>query len=407
MFLDYRKSKETKENILFVDDIGLEGTYITGAGGALHVLNPKSAQRVIELRVKDLLGDGEHHLFSSTEIFPLEKFETKVIVNLSLHKNHGKYSNYKIKIGIKPEIERWNNRFSFLDYKEKFRTLAGRRGFLDEKILNSEKYVDDVLIDYYDKNQIAIVIDFKCENETVAELFNIYLEEIRAIDKLISKDRFFRKLSSNSVIAEFNFPEHVQVACEQYLLYFVQFLKDLGIGASAKVREEAGKILFSVRPDNELDALDNIRNALAVYLNLPSNPIFYEDRFTAMRLRRQIKNLRDSQKIAASELRFEESLLIQSQIIREKNLIIRQQNRIIEKITSKEIMMNSLQNREEFEKIVEGLEFGVIKWLMEHLGIKINPVKLLKSLGERLLGKDEEIVTLDLAEQEAENDANN
>ena len=46
----------------------------------------------------------------------------------------------------------------------------------------------------------------------------------------------------------FEFPDAVRVPCEQYLLYFAQFLRDLGVEASSELRHEVGMVLFSVTP---------------------------------------------------------------------------------------------------------------------------------------------------------------
>ena len=50
------------------------------------------------------------------------------------------------------------------------------------------------------------------------------------------------------------------------LLYFVQFLRDLGIDAQGAILESAGQSLFRVRPTSGRDALERVRAALAVYL---------------------------------------------------------------------------------------------------------------------------------------------
>ena len=111
--------------------------------------------------------------------------------------------------------------------------------------------------------------------------------------------------------------------CKQYLEYFAQFLKDLGINATSNLNEEAGKVLFSVTPTDDKEALDKIREALAVYLNLPASPIVYDDSFAAMRLQQQIENLQHSQRMAVRELQFNEKLLVaQSDTIHEKNITI-------------------------------------------------------------------------------------
>lgn len=81
-------------------------------------------------------------------------------------------------------------------------------------------------------------------------------------------------LTLKGVLTVFEFPPTVKNACEQYLLYFVQFLRDLGIDAEAELREEANSVLFEVTPTDEKQALEQIRAALGVYLQMPSAPEF-------------------------------------------------------------------------------------------------------------------------------------
>lgn len=78
--------------------------------------------------------------------------------------------------------------------------------------------------------------------------------------------------AKNTLVTLFEFPGDVATACEQYLLYFVQFLKDLGIEANASIKHEARSVLFSVTPTDGAEALDNVRQALHIYLNLPGTP---------------------------------------------------------------------------------------------------------------------------------------
>ena len=82
-------------------------------------------------------------------------------------------------------------------------------------------------------------------------------------------DRFI-PYNNNSIVIPFGFPEEIRPACEQYLLYFAQFLKDMGIEATADVRHEANRVLFAVTPSEGKEALELIRQLLDIYLNLPS-----------------------------------------------------------------------------------------------------------------------------------------
>jgi|GEM_PF-782181 len=120
------------------------------------------------------------------------------------------------------------------------------------------------------------------------EEFNIFLpiqDKGEIIKPAISKAvAFFRRIEHSAEIAAinaidkenlvtyFSFPEHIKTACKQYLIYFAQFLLDLGIEAETEVVEQAGQTLFKVIPADKADALDKIKDALKMYLNAPAAP---------------------------------------------------------------------------------------------------------------------------------------
>jgi hypothetical protein len=79
------------------------------------------------------------------------------------------------------------------------------------------------------------------------------------------------QVRADAVVTQFAFPSHLRVACEQYLLFFIQFLAELGIDATADMRHEAGELLFSVTPKEGAEALDRVRRALELYLELPKS----------------------------------------------------------------------------------------------------------------------------------------
>lgn len=64
------------------------------------------------------------------------------------------------------------------------------------------------------------------------------------------------KFRTDSLVMNFDFPDEVKAPCEQYLVYFGEFLRDSGVKANASVTHEAGQILFTVTPDDKTQALD-------------------------------------------------------------------------------------------------------------------------------------------------------
>lgn len=86
----------------------------------------------------------------------------------------------------------------------------------------------------------------------------------RALDEVHST------IPPDSLVAYFRFPVGIQAACTQYLAYFTQFLQDLGVDATADIKQEAHRVLFTVTPSSSEEALHRVREALIAYLTLPS-----------------------------------------------------------------------------------------------------------------------------------------
>lgn len=87
---------------------------------------------------------------------------------------------------------------------------------------------------------------------------------------IIIDDVINQLTTTNGVfIAKFNLAPEIKTACTQYLTYFTQFLTDIGIDATSETKEDAGRILFSVKPKDTSTALITIQEALQVYTNLP------------------------------------------------------------------------------------------------------------------------------------------
>jgi len=108
----------------------------------------------------------------------------------------------------------------------------------------------------------------------------------------------------DSIAVLFDFPEEVRVPCEQYLLYFGQFLRDLGVQAISDLSHEAGQVLFTVKPTDPRTALDKVRAALDVYLSLPTSPVSdpTHNEIAVQRLEASVLRLQSDLRLASAEL---------------------------------------------------------------------------------------------------------
>ncbi|MCD9187450.1 MAG: hypothetical protein LUM44_13525 [Pyrinomonadaceae bacterium] len=354
----------------------------------LHSTNSEIVKRIFDYRWEDFSGLRELSLTLSSE----SDLETRLLIE-----KEWKDEIWYLNLYYEPKLLSWKNIYSYEEFESELlnKSAANKR---EEIEIKSWKELDHVTIEF----KMEIIFRNETIGNTLNDFFHycnkIYSQTVASLES---------KVDNTSISSYFNFQEKLKVPCQQYLIYFVSFLKDLGINATSDLREEAGKVLFSVTPTDENQALDKIREALAIYLKLPGSPIIFDDSFKSMRLQQQIENLQHSQRMAVRELQFSEKLIAaQSDMLHEKNLTIsqlqfinEQQQKIIEKISSKSIIMDSVENKEELEKIYDGLEAGYSKWLYELTGIKANVIKVVKTAVKNTFGKEEKNSVLGLEKE--------
>ena len=165
------------------------------------------------------------------------------------------------------------------------------------------------------------------------------LRELPPLESVYGSERKAR----NTLETHFDFPEAVRVPCQQYLLYFVEFLRDIGVDASAELREDAQGVLFAVTPKDKDEALDNIREALQIYLHLPThaNPITVITPETSI----EVQKLSAQLGIFQSQLMLANASIQQQQmLIQQKDWMIQQQQGLIhQQRLSAEVLVQSLQ----------------------------------------------------------------
>jgi len=158
------------------------------------------------------------------------------------------------------KLDEWKNSFSIKELDKSLREVIH-----DHKEYGLEYSGLDP-----DNNGFSIEIEDINSTHTIKETID---NKRPLIDDIYNKvsNLLIEKSRGNAVVSIFDFPEQVRVPCEQYLIYFADFLRNLGIKAATDITHEAGKVLFSVTPESKDIALQHIREALDMYLNLPGS----------------------------------------------------------------------------------------------------------------------------------------
>lgn len=390
--VDDKSSEESFYYHVYVDNSLCERAYASGTKKRALSYNSESPDSSRKLKNQTLQDFKYFDYISLDYYFEWLNFSATIFLSSNSHKEGEESKTIEVEINLYPKLEEWKEKYSFDQYRNIFYSVW------------QESETEENKLHWGASDSISLWTRYRIplSNDTISNILANYENKFKKLhEETLGKIEI--KSPTNLLTIIFNFPEEIKTSCEQYLLYFAQFLHDLGISASSTIKEEiAGKVLFSVTPVNNADALDKIGEALAVYLNLPSNPIIYDQSFASVRLQQQVDNLQHSQKMIARELQISEHLLlVQSQTIKEKNLIIsqkdlviEQQSNIIDKIESRSIMMDSAESKEEIEEIYNGLKIGESKFLKEQLGIYLNPAKVIKTAVKNTFGKEKDNLSI-------------
>lgn len=223
------------------------------------------SERVIQILLEESISELKRNFDSVDISYRVEWNDLLDSVSLEFKTNFfRKYPSIDLELYL--DWERWAKPYSIAEYAEVFERVTKNRRRKGVVYFQSDELVSagfGLRFRYFSENLKFIEEVERCVNE-----LKDVCEDVEKI--LIAAAR------KNSLITFFSFPPSIKASCEQYLIYFVQFLDDLGIKADAELKNDAHRVLFSVTPLDGRSALIKIREALDVYLRLVEMSDFSE-----------------------------------------------------------------------------------------------------------------------------------
>lgn len=291
-----------KESFVFRDEHGPDYA---------RVYDERIAKQLTALRA----GELERHFRSFTIPHRVNWNPHLDDVEVSFLDWHGNLPNRKlakdrkIELELRPDLENWVKPYSLAEYAEAIERAAKRLALRGVMYYQADEWVG---------SGFGIRCRMSTGNPVIRDEIDRCIQALKAIcDE--AEELLASSARKNSVTTFFSFPPAVRTACEQYLLYFGQFLEDLGIKADAELKEVAQRVLFSVTPVDGPAALEQIRQALEVYLRLPNMPDFaaaasrYPD-LAVQHLRANILHLQSQLILAKASLQVKEATIEALQI---------------------------------------------------------------------------------------------
>lgn len=236
------------------------------------------------------------------------EFNFFCLSNLQYKWHSKEFTGPYILVNINFETENWAKPWSLYQFSKKFKNVCIE--------INNPKIV--FFSDDEDDDSSAFPLNgigfyyFIDSNANLAKEFEIVQDYLKFLIKETNK-QLLEETDIESVIAVFDFPLDTKSICKQYLIYFAQFIADLGFNIDTEIKEEANNTLFKIIPKDKDIALEQIRKALDIYLNLPT--------------REEINELNSSADIAAKQwaaniLHLQSQLMLSESIIKAKNVTI-------------------------------------------------------------------------------------
>lgn len=173
--------------------------------------------------------------------------EAKILINMD---------GDGIALIVEHELHSWTNPFKYSDFMECYSKLLSDSAF---EISSDSLHLSDVsLILNFDDDSNNSMLPFV--DEAIEWLTVCYNKTVNILNQQVRGD-VFTKL--------FNFPSEYQNICSQYLSWFGEFLKNLGINASVSTEQTNEQTILIVAPDDNYELLDQIEKLFYQYLQLP------------------------------------------------------------------------------------------------------------------------------------------
>ena len=249
---------------LLLDDISLISP------GMIELLEPNELRKLEKCTFSDLkdIGIELNQLFQLTALRYLT-----ILPPLKLLEEKTKKEKFTIEYYFHFELRDWKKPYSFAEYTQELLRISESR-----RIPNTECIRCDSGEEPYDEDSFVIKFSVSDPTVPIGDEIERTFQLVRDICSEAISGFLIR--STTALTTVFDFPEGVETPCEQYLIYFVELLRQLGVHATSKVTHQTDQVLFTVYPSNGpevlesgLEALEKLRTALELYIHLPSSTL--------------------------------------------------------------------------------------------------------------------------------------
>jgi hypothetical protein len=212
--------------------------------------------------------------------FPFRTTWDGFIERIYLIRRHdGAVTGLSLALSLKIWPDQWANPFTIGEYQDALLQVAENNGEFEHVDLSGlAPWEEDYDKDGIERDgtlwELAFASAVRSADYSIGEETLYWSEKFRTLSAVAT--RGILKNRKDALVTFFEFPDPLKTTCEQYLIYFIQFLEDLGIRADSEIKQEAGHVMFSIIPKDGASALVKIKEALTIYLSFPTASDFNE-----------------------------------------------------------------------------------------------------------------------------------
>ncbi len=331
--IKYYTTKEAKyeKTIVIINGIEDDKSHVfqRNESKVVWLYNEKIIENLENEKVNDIMLEIDEIKVQMDEKYYPETITVNDWSYIEINKNKGLYL---IKFKYQYDYELWNKSFTIKEMGEKLKEYCRNK-----EEVSFEQDDEDTILNGFSlccTLEDTFVTLGQAINSKINLIKNIFITVVEALDQNLK----------NRLDFEFSVNENIKVVCEQYLSYFIQFLRDIGIEAESKIITEPFKILFSVTPKDNKVGLEQIHAALDLYLEIPKYPeLIYGEDIAVLQLQSNIDHLNSQLKLAKATIIAQEKTI-------ETLEIIKYQHVIGDNISNEEGILNNLITVTEYEK---------------------------------------------------------
>jgi len=281
------------------------------------------------------------------------EFESKEFPNanwLAFKKENG---SVQIKLSITFSWEEWNQPFTIQEFLECYKNEMSNIGFKTE--INMEEGWASLDI-----------IFFVLDGIVLHRIDEVIHEAKKEYQSLVVK--LARAGSENIFVKVFNFPKEYESICTQYLVWFGEFLLNLGINADVSAENNRHQTSLIVSPKEAPELLIKIEQLFYQYLSLP-----YIEYLPAQAVSASVEDKYLLQMLFSQVENFKNQIQMKEAVIEMKELSIASLKENLHEKEKKILLIQSMKNAKDIEMFGGAISLGEIK-----LGpLKFDPKKLL------------------------------